>query len=1129
MTSDSERALEIFTEAAQLPVEERAAFLDRVCAGKEALRQKVEALLGSNDRAGSFLEQPPTGAISARRATVAAGEKPGDQIGRYKLIEPLGEGGCGVVFMAEQEQPVRRQVALKIIKPGMDSRSVIARFEAERQALALMDHPNIAKIFDAGTTESGRPFFVMELVRGPKITDYCDQNSLTTEERLGLFAQVCRAVQHAHQKGVIHRDIKPSNILVAKTGEGTALPVVIDFGIAKATANQRLADQTIFTAVEMLIGTPAYMSPEQAELGGTDVDTRTDIYSLGVLLYELLTGFTPFDGKALMKSGLDEIRRVIREREPARPSTRLSTMTAGELTIAAQRRHSAPPHLIRSVRGDLDWIVMKALEKERSRRYDTANGLALDVERHLANEAIWARPPSKLYRLRKTALRNKVLFASVGIIASVLVGSLIAVSFALAREKKASVKSQQVTKFLEAMLNGVGPSVARGRDTAMLREILDETAERIGKEMANQPEVEAELLSIIAKLYEEIANARKGEELARRALDIRLKHFGPDSLEAAASMNLLGHMFMVQRKLPEAEKAHSAALVIRKRRLGDENADTATSLNRLSGVYRDQRKLIEAEAMAREALRVRRKLLGNEHVDVAGSLRNLCLIHGYAGRWAEAEEIARDVLAIRRKTLGNEDPRVASALEDLAWVLNPLKKFKEAQAVEAEALVMRQKLLGDAHPDVPRTLNALGQLLGNQGDLQAASGVLKAVLTMQRKLLGDDSSATLETYSSLAKVLQREGKRTEAEAVWREALARGSNAWADIHTERLYAMRGLGESLESQGKWPEAEEVWRESLLRWRKKEGIEGQQSMYTLRKLGLALKAAQKWPEAESVFREALNISRKKGDEDSEALVDLERMVRALTAQKKFVEAKQLLDGILTPAFVIKPESVDLLASRVTVMGRQARWKEAAVAAALAVEIQLTDHYRYHTLAGLLAMVGDRPAYEKVCQRMIAKFSDSTDPYVLERIAQDWLLLPNSGADLALMDKLADKAVTLGRGRDGFPYFQACKAMSHYRLGNHSEAVVWGERVAKSSAHFAQAKACAVMAMAHWQLGRTNEALAMLRKGDTLVPAFAPERGVDDLGESWVASMMARVSLDEATRLIHGGQALKDKPNSP
>ncbi len=408
------REVEVFTEAVQLPTGERAGYLERACGGDAKLRQQVEALLQTHDQVGDFLEESAQKPLIEIRLESSAGEKAGDRIGRYKLLQQIGEGGCGVVYMAEQEEPVRRRVALKIIKPGMDTKNVIARFEAERQALALMDHPNIAKVFDAGATNSGRPFFVMELVRGVKITEYCDQNSLTTEERLNLFIQVCQAVQHAHQKGIIHRDLKPSNILVTTTLQGVAMPVVIDFGIAKATTNQLLTDKTLFTAFEMLIGTPAYMSPEQAELTSVDVDTRTDIYSLGVLLYEMLTGSTPFDGGELLKAGLDEIRRVIREQEPVFPSTRLSKMTEADLTTLAQHSKSEPPKLIRAISGDLDWIVMKALEKDRTRRYETANGMALDVRRYLANEPISARPPSKFYKFQKLVLRNKFLFAGIG-------------------------------------------------------------------------------------------------------------------------------------------------------------------------------------------------------------------------------------------------------------------------------------------------------------------------------------------------------------------------------------------------------------------------------------------------------------------------------------------------------------------------------------------------------------------------------------------------------------------------------------------------------------------------------------------------------------------------------------------
>jgi len=429
--------VEIFDAAVDVPEAERETFLQRACGGDETLLRKVKALLKAHNRPSHFLDQPPARARPEGGSIAPIGETAGDQIGRYKLLQQIGEGGCGVVFMAEQEEPVLRRVALKVVKPGMDSKNVIARFEAERQALALMEHPNIAHVFDAGTTESGRPYFVMELIRGIKITDYCDQNSLTTIQRLKLFIEVCNAVQHAHQKGIIHRDIKPSNILVTTSAEGKPVPKIIDFGIAKATTGQRLTDNTVFTAFEMLIGTPAYMSPEQAALTSVDVDTRSDLYSLGVLLYELLTGTTPFDTQELLKSGLDEVRRVIQTEDPLRPSTKLSTMMAANLTLVSERRQTAPPKLIRDVRGDVDWIVIKALEKDRTRRYPTANELAMDIQRYLAGEIVLARPPSSLYKVQKLFLKHKLLvsgFGSILVVLTVLLGFTYSL---LLREEKA--------------------------------------------------------------------------------------------------------------------------------------------------------------------------------------------------------------------------------------------------------------------------------------------------------------------------------------------------------------------------------------------------------------------------------------------------------------------------------------------------------------------------------------------------------------------------------------------------------------------------------------------------------------------------------------------------------------------
>jgi serine/threonine protein kinase len=1072
------RALEVFLAAIELPVRERAAFLQRACAGDEGLRQRVEELLAAHDQVGDFLEEPLQKAASEPRAEAPIGEHPGDRIGRYKLLQQIGEGGWGVVYMAEQDEPVRRRVALKIIKQGMDTKSVIARFEAERQALALMDHPNIAKVFDAGATESGRPFFVMELVRGVKITEFCDQNSLSTRERLDLFIQVCRAVQHAHQKGIIHRDIKPSNILVTANFEGAPLPVVIDFGIAKATSNQRLTNKTLFTAFDMLIGTPAYMSPEQAAFTNFDVDTRTDIYSLGVLLYELLIGSTPFDVAELMKTGLDEVRRVIREEEPVRPSTRLSRMARKDLSNVAQNRNSEPPLLIRSVKGDLDWIAMKTLEKDRTRRYETASGLALDIQRFLANETVSARPPSRLYKFGKVVSRNKLLFTGICVIALLLVLGLAVDSVSLSKERQArreadaalrqseadkakerqarreadaalhqaeadeekfkteAAKSEQVTQFLEDMLQGVGPSYAQGRDTAMLKEILDRTALRVSTEMTNQPEIQIKLRTLIARIYLEIGEYDRAAEMQQETLALDRTQFGAESAEVATALNDLGLTYARDVRPAAAVTAQEEALAIRQHIFGEDNTNVAESMNNLGAMYTQEGRNAEAEPLIRQSLAIREKWLGTNSLEAALSLRNLCIILGDKGQWDDAEAMAREVLAIRRVKIGPEDPLVATSLGDLAWTEGGLGRQDEAESLEREALAMRRKLFGESHQDVAKSLYMVGDRLRQKGKYADAVTYLNEALTMQLKLHGLDHPNTLDTLHSLGLTFEAEGQFAEAETAYRKAVA----GW-----------RGFGQT-----------------------------------------------DIPQATAAFQSLTSI---------------------LVAQKKLGEAEQVLNQELTPEFVRQPSSADLLAMRMNLLGRQGRWQEATADNALLLRYQPTEHYHYHTMAGLLAITQDRPPYEKLCQIILTKFGDTTNPFIAERMSKDCLLLPDSGADLKRVDELADRAVAAGAGDDsveGMPWFVTAKAFSNYRQGHFSEAINWAEKSHDSSQPFAVAQADAVLALAFWQLGEKDKARTMLAEGNKLAPGISPNQDPIDLADSWVAWLFARVPLDEATKLI-------------
>jgi tetratricopeptide (TPR) repeat protein/sugar lactone lactonase YvrE len=945
----------LFTQALALPAAERAAFLREACGADAELLRRVETLLRVHEAGGDFLEVAPRAAGAWRADQSTREEASGERIGRYRLLEKIGEGGCGTVWMAEQEEPVKRQVALKVIKLGMDTQEVIARFEAERQALALMDHPNIARVLDAGATEAGRPFFVMELVRGTKITEFCDQNRLGTAARLELFMRVCQAVEHAHQKGIIHRDLKPSNILVTLQ-DGRPVPKVIDFGIAKATQG-RLADQTVFTACEQFIGTPAYMSPEQAEWSSLDVDTRSDIYSLGVLLYELLTGCPPFDPQELVRAGVNEMRRRIREVEPPKPSTRLRMLAAGALTTTAARRATESLRLIHGIRGDLDWIVMRCLEKNRARRYETASNLAGDIQRHLGHEPVVARPPGRFYRFGKFIRRNRLAFGAATVAAAALVIGLGGVTWAFLHEKAAharavaaeqtareeGAKSEQVVRFFRTMLESVEPAVAAGRDPKLMRDILDKTAQRIGRDLPNPPAVEAELRTTLGEVYHAIGEYEKAETMFREALKLQRQGLGGDHPDIARSLHqlavtrqargdltgaeglerevlamrrqLLGNEHLetagalswlavcktARGDLVSAESLQREALAIQRQLVGDGNVDTAATLEALAGTRLARGYPAEAEAMARAVLATRRQLLGNDHRDVTATLTFLATTRAAQGDWAGAEAQEHEVLAMRRKQLGNTHPDVASAMGELATTLQRRGDLAGAEEMLREALAMRRKLFGETHVEVADSLQRLSSLRQARGDLAGAETLAREVQAMRRQLLGPEHPEVALSLYWLATIKQARGDRAAAEVLLREALAMQSKLFGEEHGDVARSLQRLAELLQYRGASAEAEMTIRQALGIQRRLLGDESPAVAGSLDRLAEILQVRGDLAGAERALGDALAMRRKLPDGDHG---EIAANLRALDQIRKARNASADRDSALgAPPAVERP----------------------------------------------------------------------------------------------------------------------------------------------------------------------------------------------------------------------------------
>jgi serine/threonine protein kinase/Tfp pilus assembly protein PilF len=735
-----------------------------------------------------------------------------EQIGPYRIVRVLGEGGMGIVYEAVDTGPVRRHVALKIVRVGLNTREVRARFEAERQALALMDHTGIAKVFQAGATPSGEPFFAMELVKGLPITDYCDSNRLSTKQRLELFVDVCRAVQHAHQKGVIHRDLKPSNILVTEQ-DGQASPKIIDFGIAKALGLD-LTEKTFATQIGQPLGTAAYMSPEQAESSGVDVDTRTDIYSLGVVLYSLLVGSLPLDPSSLSIHAF-MFRLAARNSDTPRPSERFTSLGQYRQGIA-QARHTDPDHLQRDLSGDLDWIVMKALEPQRALRYETATAFAVDIERYLSDKPVIARPPTTMYRLRKFVRRHRAgVAATTAALLALVVGAVLA-GAGLIRATRAeriaaneAAAAQQVSDFLVNLFRVSDPSEARG-NAITARELLDRGAEKSITDLGRQPEVQSRMMHTIGTAYAALglydaaraqleralatrqrllgpnhpdvaetelalggAIARHGElDKAEghyaRALAITEKEFGPDAPRTGRMVAGLAALRLRQRRLPEAESLYKRALAIAERNTPSDADDLAADLANLSSVYVAQQRFPEAEQTLRRGLAIQERNLGLDHPDLASMMSNLGAVYWYQDRYAEALPLYERTLAIYERTLDPMHPNMASILNNLAETYAKLRRYPQADSLFRRALTIKEARLARGHPSIATTLHGLAGVLREEGMLPEAECAYRRALDIRARELKPGDAELVETVEDYGALLRATGRASEADALSRQ-------------------------------------------------------------------------------------------------------------------------------------------------------------------------------------------------------------------------------------------------------------------------------------------------------------------------------------------------------------------------